>query len=109
MSDILHRELDVPCGVDEAWVHVTDPTWLGEEGELDVVVGAEGWVRSDGDTRFLVVEEVDETRRLVYRWASFRDEPSRVEIELEPLPSGTRISISESPLVARANALSNVR
>jgi len=47
---------------------------------------------------------VEEARRFVYRWASFSDEPSRVEIELEPVPTGTRISISESPLQARAMA-----
>lgn len=104
MKDILHRELDIPCDVEEAWAHVTDPSWLGEEGELDAVVGAEGWVTSEGDTRYLVVEEVEEAHRLVFRWASFRDEPSRVEIGLEPLPAGTRVVISESPLQAKASA-----
>ena len=104
MKDILHRELEVPCSVEEAWMHVTDPTWLGDEGELHANTGAEGWVTSDGDTHYLVVEEADEAHRLVYRWASFSDEPSRVEIELEPVPTGTRISISETPLQARAMA-----
>ena len=85
-------------------MHVTDPTWLGDEGELCAVAGAEGWVTSNGSTHYLVVEEVNEAQRLVYRWASFSDEPSRVEIELEPVPTGTRISISEAPLRARAMA-----
>lgn len=104
MNDSLHRELEIPCGVEEAWEHVIDPSWLGDEGQMDAVVGAQGWVRSDGETRFLVVEEVEETRRLAFRWASFRDEPSRVEIELEPLREGTRVVISESPLAAKALA-----
>jgi uncharacterized protein YndB with AHSA1/START domain len=104
MRDILYRELEVPCSADEAWTHVIDPSWLGEDGEWDAVAGGEGWVTSEGDTRYLVVEEVEEARRFVYRWASFSDEPSRVEIELEPVPTGTRISISESPLQARAMA-----
>ena len=104
MSDILYRELELPCSVAEAWAHVIDPSWLGDDGELDTVTGADGWVSSGDDTRYLIVEEVDEARRLVYRWASFCDEPSRVEIELTPVPSGTRISISESPLQAMAMA-----
>jgi uncharacterized protein YndB with AHSA1/START domain len=104
MRDILYHELEVPCSADEAWTHVIDPSWLGEDGEWDAVAGGEGWVTSEGDTRYLVVEEVEEARRFVYRWASFSDEPSRVEIELEPVPTGTRISISESSLQARAMA-----
>ena len=83
MRDILYRELEVPCSADEAWTHVIDPSWLGEDGEWDAVAGGEGWVTSEGDTRYLVVEEVEEARRFVYRWASFSDEPSRVEIELD--------------------------
>ncbi len=101
MSEILHREVELPCSVDEAWAHVTNPSWLGEDGTLDVTPGGEGWV-SDGDTtHFVLVEEVDEAERFVYRWASFDDEPTRVEITLEPSETGTRISISESPLAAR--------
>jgi len=104
MNDSLHRELDLPCGVEEAWEHVIDPSWLGDEGQMDAVVGAQGWVRSDGETRFLVVEEVEEARRLAFRWASFHEEPSRVEIGLESVPEGTRVVISESPLRAMARA-----
>ncbi|MDE3031187.1 MAG: SRPBCC domain-containing protein [Acidobacteriota bacterium] len=104
MSDSLHLELDIPCGVEEAWAHVVDPSWLGDDGQMDAVVGAEGWVRSDGETRFLIVEEVEESRRLTFRWASFREEPSRVEIGLESVPEGTRVVVSESPLRALACA-----
>ena len=53
---------------------------------------------------YLIVEEVDEENRLVYRWATFAEEPSRVEIELTPTDEGTRISISESPIEVRAEA-----
>ena len=109
MKDIVHRELEVPCSVEEAWSHVTDPSWLGDDGEVDAVVGTEGWVTSDGHTRYIVVEEVDDAHRFVYRWASFRDEPSRVEIELESVPAGTRIVISETPLQAKASATLGVR
>jgi len=103
MSDILHREFEVPCTPDEAWSQVLDPSWLGDEGELEPVVGAEGWV-CDDDVKYLLVEEVEPGRRLVFRWASFTDPPSRVEIELAPVIGGTRISIRESPLAAKAQA-----
>lgn len=104
MKETLHRELDLPCSVDDAWLHVTCASWLGDDGEMDAVVGAEGWVTSEGETRYLVVDEVDEGRRLAFRWASFRDEPSRVEIELVSLPDVTRVVVSESPLQAKASA-----
>jgi uncharacterized protein YndB with AHSA1/START domain len=104
MRDILHKEVEVPCEVEEAWNHVINPSWLGDEGELTAVPGSEGWVKSGDDVRYLVVEEVEEERRLAYRWASFTEEPTRVEIELSPTSKGTRISISESPLMARAQA-----
>ena len=46
----------------------------------------------------LLVEEVVEGERFTYRWASFTDEPSRVEITLSPIEEGTRVDIVESPL-----------
>jgi uncharacterized protein YndB with AHSA1/START domain len=104
MSDILHKEVELPCDGKEAWTHVINASWLGDDGELTAVPGSEGWVSSGDEIRYLVVEEVDEERRLSYRWASFADEPTRVEIELSPSTTGTRISISESPLTARAQA-----
>ncbi len=104
MSDILHREVEVPCPVEEAWEHVVDPSWLGRDGTLEPFVGGEGWVADDDGTRYLLVEEVKEFERLVYRWASFDDAPSRVEIELTPVEGGTRISIVETPVDVRAQA-----
>ena len=50
------------------------------------------------------MEEVDEENRLVYRWATFAEEPTRVEIGLTPIPEGTRITISESPIEVKAQA-----
>jgi uncharacterized protein YndB with AHSA1/START domain len=104
MRDILYKELEVPCGVDEAWRHVISPVWLGDDGELTARPGSEGWVKCGDDIHYLVVEEVEEERRLAYRWASFTEEPTRVEIDLSPTSNGTHISISESPLQARAQA-----
>jgi uncharacterized protein YndB with AHSA1/START domain len=109
MRDILYREVEVPCSVEEAWRHVIDPAWLGDKGELNAVPGGEGWVNDGKETKYLVVEEVQDERHLAYRWASFTDAPSRVEIDLEPTSTGTRISISEAPLEAKAMASLTVR
>jgi hypothetical protein len=104
MRDILHRVVELPCPVEEAWDHVLDPSWLGDDGEVDVHEGGEGWVRDGDDTKYLLVEEVIDEERFVYRWASFVDEPSRVEIEFSPISEGTRIEIIESPLQASMRA-----
>jgi uncharacterized protein YndB with AHSA1/START domain len=104
MTDTVHREVDLPCSPSEAWEHVIDPTWLGDDGDLPTTPGSDGWISDGDDVRFLIVEEVDEENRLVYRWASFAEEPSRVAIELTPTDEGTRVTISESPIEVRAEA-----
>ncbi|HEY1825600.1 MAG TPA: SRPBCC domain-containing protein [Acidimicrobiales bacterium] len=100
MRDILHREIELPCPVEESWAHILDPSWLGEEGSIDAHEGGEGWVRDGDDTRWILVEEIVEGERFVYRWASFSEEPSRVEITLSPTTEGTKVDIVESPLAA---------
>ena len=104
MRDILHHVVELPCPVEEAWKCILDPTWLGDEGDLSAEEGGEGWVRDGEDTKYLYIEEVVEDERFVYRWASFIDEPTRVEIELSPTAEGTRIEIIESPLQATMKA-----
>jgi uncharacterized protein YndB with AHSA1/START domain len=108
MRDIVQREVDIPCPPEEVWEYVTDPAWLGSDGTLDLVPGGEGRVTEAGTVRFITVEEVEPAQRLVFRWASFQDEPSRVEIELEPVTVGTRIVITEVPIGAKAQALVTV-
>ncbi len=44
MTDTVHRELDLPCSPSEAWEHVIDPSWLGDDGEVPTVPGADGWI-----------------------------------------------------------------
>ena len=45
MRDILRREFELPCSIEEAWENVLDPLWLGDDGEVDAEEGGEGWVR----------------------------------------------------------------
>lgn len=105
MKDIAHHVVELPCSVEEAWGFILDPAWLGEAGAFDAVPGGEGWVTSDGDTKYLVVEEIDPEERFVYRWASFTDEPTRVEIAVAPSSGGTTVEIIESPLEAKMMSL----
>jgi len=108
MTDTVEREVDLPCAPDEAWEYIIDPAWLGDDGAMEAVPGAEGKVIDDGEERFLLVEEVVSSKRLVFRWASFGDPPSRVEIELTPHNEGTKIKITEMPVNVRAQALVSV-
>jgi uncharacterized protein YndB with AHSA1/START domain len=96
--------VELPCPVEETWDIVLDPSWLGDEGEVNAEEGGEGWVREGDETRWMLVEEVVEGERFTYRWASFIDEPSRVEITLSPTDEGTRVDIVESPLQATMKA-----
>ncbi len=100
MSDAIQRSASLPATPEEVWAHVTHPDWLGDDGDLDPRPGGEGRVDEGDVTRFIVVEEVEEPRRLVYRWATFADEPTRVEIDLTPTEGGTRVTVIESPLHA---------
>jgi uncharacterized protein YndB with AHSA1/START domain len=104
MKKILHRTVELPSPVEETWDIVLDPSWLGDEGEVNAEEGGEGWVREGDETRWMLVEEVVEGERFIYRWASFIDEPSRVEITLSPTDGGTRVDIVESPLPATMKA-----
>jgi len=104
MRDILHRSVELSCPIDVTWDIVLDPSWLGDEGEVNAEEGGEGWVREGDDIRWMLVEEVVEGERFTYRWASFTDEPSRVEITLSPTGDGTRVDIVESPLQATMKA-----
>ena len=104
MREILHRTVELPCPIEETWGIVLDPSWLGDEGEMNATEGGEGWVREGDETRWMLIEEVVEGERLTYRWASFSDEPSRVEITLSPTNDGTRVDIVESPLHATMKA-----
>jgi uncharacterized protein YndB with AHSA1/START domain len=113
----IRREIVLPVGRERAWELLTEPRelreWLADEVELAPHEGAPlraAW--ASGEERAGVVEEVEEQRRLRFRWD---DEatgiPSRVEWTLDDAPGGTRVIVEERPLVplelhgVRANRL----
>lgn len=77
----------LPCEPDVAWELLTDPDareeWLGEE-----------WAEREA-----VVESAEEERYLAWWWDD-GEHGSRVEVVLDPVPAGTRITVVETPVTA---------
>jgi uncharacterized protein YndB with AHSA1/START domain len=100
VTDAGSSELTVPASAEETWDALTDPRrladWLADGAELDLRPGGELAVSVDGEQRGGFFEEVDSPRRLVFWWGPEGDEPTRVEIELEPDDDGTRVRVVES-------------
>ncbi len=79
-TDDSNQTVVIDAPADEVWEQLVDDearqAWLDDDRPIDI-------------------ESVEEERRLVWWWAG--DEGlSRVEIELVPLVSGTRVTVSES-------------
>ena len=89
-----------PGEPEETWEAITDPDqlgeWLAEDAEVELRPGGDLRIGLDDGERSGFVEEVDEPRRLVFWWAPDEEESSRVEIDLEPEPEGTRVRVIES-------------
>jgi uncharacterized protein YndB with AHSA1/START domain len=101
----VRREIVLPVGRERAWELLTEPRelceWLADDVELEAEEGAPlrvAW--ASGEQRAGVVEEVEEQRRLCFRWDDDATGiPSRVEWTLDDAPGGTRVVVEERPLV----------
>jgi uncharacterized protein YndB with AHSA1/START domain len=101
----VRREIVLPVERDRAWELLTQPDelreWLADDVELEPEEGAPlrvAW--NTGEEREGVVEEVDDGRRLRFRWDDAATGiPSRVEWTLDDAPGGTRVTVEERPLV----------
>jgi len=115
------RSLELEAPTEEVWRAITDPAmlgdWLESVVELDVCPGGTGlFVEADGALRRACVEEVDPARRLALRWwpEDGSGPESRVELDLEATPAGTRLVVTEtvvtsaSPSTARQSATASV-
>ena len=93
----------------DVWGFMVDPAalsaWFGADAWLEPVVGGSVLFRfADGSVRRGVVEQVERSHMLTWRWREHRGagfgmelgEPSRVTIELEPVDGGTLVRITES-------------
>jgi uncharacterized protein YndB with AHSA1/START domain len=88
----IERELTVPEGPEEVWESLTEPDWLGEDALIELHPSGE--VRAGARTGF--VEIVEPPHRLSFWWSEEAGEPTRVEIELDDTPQGTRVRVTES-------------
>lgn len=120
--EMIERHVILPAGIEEVWDLLTRPddlaAWLGDDVVLHPTPGAAGHVvERDGTTRSLTVDEVEDGRRLSWRWWPDGDgsgAASRVEITLSPTGDGTLVRVIEQQLpgapttgagpVARASA-----
>jgi uncharacterized protein YndB with AHSA1/START domain len=97
----VRREVVFESPLEEVWQALTEPERLGEwfanDVELDLRPGGSGTFRwDDGSVRHAVVEEVEDGRRLAFRWSDEEGGESRVELELEQAPDGTRLTVTET-------------
>jgi uncharacterized protein YndB with AHSA1/START domain len=113
MEPMVERHIDLDAAPDDVWAAICDPSaWLADEGTLPLEAGGVGHLVEDGRSRTAVVEEVEDGRRLVYRWwDDDGSDVSRVEITLvgTDTGTGTRVVVRESalaPSAARASAAS---
>jgi uncharacterized protein YndB with AHSA1/START domain len=96
------RSVDLDAAPAEVWDALTEEAllreWLADEVELDAEPGGEILCRyADGEERRGEVELVEEAERLAWSWWRDGDEgPSRVELVLDALDAGTRLTVIET-------------
>lgn len=109
LHQTVRREVELDADLATAWDALADPRrledWLADSVDVDIEPGATGTITDhDGVVRETVVEEVVPGRRIALRWASPEEEPTIVELTLDPLgATRTRLVVVEVPLaVVRA-------
>jgi len=115
MGDEVHEQT-IEAPPEDVWGFMVDPAalsvWFGADAWLDPVVDGPVEFRfADGSMRRGVVEQVERSRRLTWRWREQRGagfglqigETSRVTIDLEPVSNGTLVRITETPAIAASS------
>jgi uncharacterized protein YndB with AHSA1/START domain len=96
------RSVDLDAAPTEVWDALTEERllreWLADEVELEAEPGGEIVCRyADGEERRGEVELVEEAERLAWNWWREGDEgPSRVELVLDAVADGTRLTVIET-------------
>jgi uncharacterized protein YndB with AHSA1/START domain len=96
------RSVDLDAAPAEVWDALTDEAllaeWLADEVELEAAPGGEIVCRyADGEERRGEVELVEEAERLAWSWWREDSGPSRVELVLDAVADGTRLTVIETP------------
>jgi uncharacterized protein YndB with AHSA1/START domain len=105
-ADHVQREVVLPVPPEEAWDALVRPSeleaWLADEvdSEGDLEAGSSAvFTLADGDVRHVVVEDVEEPRRVAWRWSVDDDsegESTLVELTLEEIEGGSILRVVES-------------
>ena len=103
------HEQTIEAAPADVWGFMVDPAalsaWFGADAWLEPVVGGSVLFRfADGSVRRGVVEQVERSHMLTWRWREHRGagfgmelgESSRVTIELEAVETGTLVRITDS-------------
>lgn len=112
----VRRSIDIAAPVEKVWTAVTDPghisQWFGQAAFDGAGVGSVGTLTWPGEHPTPVrIESIDEPRSVSYRWnnsgtaaTTVDDGPSTVfTFTLEPVPSGTRLTVVETGFEAVAD------
>ena len=108
-QDRVNRSAELPAPPDTVWETLTETgelsAWFGAAAAGEFRPGGRITFRwEDGRERAAVCEELDRPRRLAFRWLPFERHPGgetrmlgpgRVEITIEGVPDGTRITVAE--------------
>lgn len=106
----VRRSAVLPADPDRVWEALTHDVelsaWLGGAAHLDPRPdGAGSFVGPDG-RRQVRVRRAEPSRRLTWRWWPHDDDgegASEVDLVLVPIPGGTRIDVTETPVAATAS------
>jgi len=101
LAHTVERSVVVPAPAERVWEALTDSSllseWLAEDVELEPWEGGEVLCRyADGEERRGEVCLVEEAERLAFEWHREGERTSRVELILDPVATGTRVTVIES-------------
>lgn len=104
--DQIVRKVELPHPPAKVWAALTTAeglgTWFGNSATIDLRPGGAAQLNwKDGDTAELRIERVEEAAVFGFTWHIYglpADDPRRtyVEFTLEPVGSGTRLTVVES-------------
>ena len=101
MEPVVERELVLPASPEEVWESLAEPAWLGDEARVELHPSGE--VRAGSRSGF--VEWAEAPRGLAFWWSEEGEEATRVEIALEEVEEGTRVTVIESRPLALLDAV----
>jgi uncharacterized protein YndB with AHSA1/START domain len=107
LAHTVTRSILLDAQPEQVWEAITEEEllseWLAPEVELDPREGGEVLCRfEDGEERRGEVELVEEAERLAFRWWREGAGPSRVELIVDAVADGTRLTVVETGLVPSA-------